>query len=119
MVDDDEEIVGFVTMGLESAGYEVLSALDGEEGLYLARTSRPDLILLDLAMPRMHGFEVCEAIRSDRDLSGTKIVVTSGKNYAADMKRAKALGADLYVVKPYGCQQILDVVGKVLGNGRA
>lgn len=114
VVDDDPQILDFVTMGLRLAGYEVLSAGDGQEGLYVARSARPDLMVLDLAMPRMHGYEVCRALRADHSFDGMKIVVTSGKNYAVDIKTAKSLGADLYIVKPYQMQQLTRVIGELL-----
>lgn len=115
VVDDDPEIVGFVEMSLRDAGYEVYTAEDGRKGLDAARAHRPDLVLLDLAMPVMHGYEVCHALRADAELKAVKIVVTSGKSYPVDIKNAKAAGADHYMVKPYGLAQLLDTVAGVLG----
>ena len=115
VVDDDEHVVGFLNVGLSQAGYNVITAKDGEEGLASARQNRPDLILLDLAMPRMNGYQVCQAVRSDKDLSGTKIVVTSGKNYPVDIKAAKQVGADHYLVKPFVLPELLKILEKLLG----
>ncbi len=114
VVDDDEEIVGFVEMSLKDAGYDVYTACDGKKGLEMARSTRPDLILLDLAMPVMHGYEVCTALRADASFNSTKIVVTSGKSYPVDIKNAKDAGADHYMVKPYGLHQLLDMVSRAL-----
>ena len=116
MVDDDEEIVGFVEMSLRGAGYEVYTAFNGREGLDLAKSARPDLVILDLAMPVMHGYEVCQAIRSDSTMNNIKIVVTSGKSYPVDIKNAKDAGADHYMVKPYGLHQLLDMISRTLGE---
>lgn len=116
MVDDDEEIVSFVQMSLKEAGYEVYTAENGKKGLDLIRSNHPDLVLLDLAMPVMHGYEVCQAVRADATLKDVKIVVTSGKSYPVDIKNAKDAGADHYMVKPYGLNQLLDMVGRVLGE---
>ncbi|MBI4422110.1 MAG: response regulator [Elusimicrobia bacterium] len=114
VVDDDSEIVSFVEMSLKDAGYEVYTAQNGQEGLDMAKSYRPDLILLDLAMPVMHGYEVCHAIRADSVLAATKIVVTSGKSYPVDIRAAKDAGADHYMVKPYGLNQLLDTVSRIL-----
>lgn len=115
VVDDDEEVISFVEMTLKEAGYEVYVARNGQQGLDLARSARPDLLLLDLAMPVMHGYEVCQAIRSDPSFNDMKIVVTSGKSYPVDIKNAKDAGADHYMVKPYGLDQLLDMVSRALG----
>lgn len=116
VVDDDEEIVNFVDMVLRDAGYEVYTAYDGQAGLALVRSVRPDLVLLDLAMPMMHGYEVCQAIRADASMNNIKIVVTTGKSYLVDIKNAKEAGADQYMVKPYGSQQLRDMVSRILGG---
>lgn len=116
VVDDDEEIVGFAEMVLRDAGYEVYTAYDGHAGLELARSARPDLVLLDLAMPIMHGYEVCHAIRADSSMNDIKIVVTSGKSYPVDIKNAKEAGADHYMVKPFGVKQLIDMVSRALGG---
>lgn len=116
VVDDDEEIVGFVEMGLTEAGYEVLTANNGQRGLDLARSARPDLVLLDLSMPVMHGYQVCQALRSDRSFDSMKIVITSGKSYPVDIRTAKDAGADHYMVKPFDLNQLLDMVSLALGE---
>ncbi len=114
VVDDDTEIADFATLALRSAGYRVLTAFDGEQALRMARSEKPDLVLLDLAMPRMHGYEVCQALRADQALSRVKIIIASGKSYPIDIQNAKKAGADEYIVKPYGLQQIIESVGKAL-----
>ncbi|MCX5789284.1 MAG: response regulator [Elusimicrobia bacterium] len=116
VVDDDEEIVQFVEARLREAGYEVFTAYDGRQGLDQIRAHHPDLVLLDLAMPVMHGFEVCQAVRADHAFDDVKIIVTSGKSYAVDIKAAKRLGADEYVVKPYDLMQLLETVVQFLGE---
>lgn len=115
IVDDDEHIVGFLTLSLKRQGYDVLSAKDGEEGLAAARVNKPDLIILDLAMPRMNGYQVCQAIRADKEIAGTKIVITSGKNYPVDLKAANVVGADRYLVKPFIFPELLKTIDSLLG----
>lgn len=114
VVDDDPEIVGFVEMTLKEAGYEVFTAENGKEGVKQAKAHRPDLVLLDLAMPVMHGYEVCHALRADEELKTVKIIVTSGKSYPVDIRNAKNAGADHYMVKPYGLAQLLDTIQGML-----
>lgn len=114
VVDDDPIMMQFVSMGLKDKGYEVIVASDGEEGLRMTREHKPALLVLDLAMPKMHGYEVCKSIRADPSLQGTKIIVTSGKNYAVDIRTAKEVGADRYLVKPYQIQELVGAIQELL-----
>ncbi|MBI4387371.1 MAG: response regulator [Elusimicrobia bacterium] len=116
VVEDDPDVSSFLTFGLKHAGYEVFHAQDGEEGLYLTKATRPDLIVLDLHMPRMHGFAVCEALRADPELARIKIIVSTAKNYQVDRKAAAAAGADRFMVKPYGIKDLLDNISELLKN---
>ncbi len=116
VVDDDPGVRAFLIDGLETFGYEVFSAVDGEEGLALAREKKPDLILLDLAMPRKHGFEVCETLRADAELAKIKIVVSSGKRFPADIRAAKDLGVDSYLIKPYSLEELKAAVEGLIGK---
>ena len=110
LVDDDADIRRIVEMRLKLAGFQVLTAADGQAGLELIRKERPPVVVLDLMMPRMHGFAVCQAIRSDPELLGTYIIVGSAKAYAADIKKAKELGADTYVIKPYDLEALVALI---------
>lgn len=114
VIDDDPTLVAYLVGVLRKAGYDVSFAHNGREGLEVAKQVRPDLVLLDLAMPVMHGFQVCTAIRGDPDLKGVPIVAMSGKSYAVDLKTAKAEGADLYLVKPLTKDQLLDAIERFL-----
>ena len=88
LVDDDADIRRVVEIRLRLAGFQVLTASDGEAGLQLIRAEKPRLALLDLMMPRKHGFAVCQEIRSDPNLRGMRIIVGSAKTYAPDVKKA-------------------------------
>ena len=114
VVDDDPEIRSFVVEGLLAAGYRVVEAADGQEAIEVAKEHNPSLMVLDLSMPRMHGFQVCLAVRGDPRLRPMKIIVTSGKSYPVDIRAAKDAGADQYLVKPYGFQQLVDAVERLL-----
>jgi len=107
-------MIEFVSMRLKDEGFDVHTAVDGSDGLDKARQLKPALMVLDLAMPKMHGYEVCRAIRADAALKGTKIVVTSGKNYQVDIRTAKEVGADRYLVKPYPVDELLKAIRELL-----
>lgn len=96
-------------MGFEREGFTVCQADNGEDGLKMAGTELPDLILLDLVMPKLLGFEVCQALRNDKRFSSTAIIIMSAKSYKPDFDKAAELGADDYVVKPFEFQDLLKV----------
>ena len=101
VVDDDDEMRELMIMLLRGR-YDVSAARDGAEGLALVRTVRPDLLVLDLLMPRMHGFEVCRRLRADPELKATKVLISSSKSYQHDVRTAiEETGADGYIVKPF------------------
>jgi phosphoribosyl 1,2-cyclic phosphodiesterase/CheY-like chemotaxis protein len=116
LVEDDADIRRMTELGIRSAGFEVSSASDGEAGLKMIRAERPRLVLLDLMMPKMHGFAVCQEIRKDPDLRGIHIIVTSAKTYAPDMKKAIEVGANVYLTKPYDLPALIGMIQKVLGT---
>lgn len=107
LVDDDADIRRIVELRLRMAGFRIVTASDGEAGLELIKAEKPRVALLDLMMPRKHGFAVCQEIRSDPGLRGVYIIVGSAKTYAPDIRRAKELGADLYVTKPYDLEALV------------
>ena len=114
VVDDDDDIRDLMIAVL-SPDYEVSSARDGMEGLELARRLRPDLVVLDLLMPRMHGFEVCQRIRGDADLRAAKVLISSSKSYPLDVNTAvEETGADGYIVKPFAIDEFKARVAALL-----
>ena len=100
IIDDDSALRTLLRKLLEESGWRILEAEDGEAGIQLALTHRPDVVLCDLLMPRCNGFQVCRALRAERDLKDTRIVVTSGRSYVTDRHLALEAGADEYLVKP-------------------
>lgn len=116
VVDDDDDMRALMTM-LLSGSFEVSSAADGAAGLELAKRLRPDLVVLDLLMPKMHGFEVCRRIREDADLKGTKVLISSSKSYQNDVRTTvDETGADDYIVKPFEVDEFKKRVGALLGE---
>ncbi len=114
VVDDDPDIVRVTETRLRAAGYKVLSATDGRAGLELIRAERPRVVLLDLMMPRMHGFAACQEIRNDPALDDVQIIVISAKSYPADIKKAREVGANSYLTKPYDLEELVAKVKEAL-----
>ena len=116
MVDDDDEMRSLIVTLLEKH-YDVSSAPDGAAGLEAAKSLRPDLVVLDLLMPRMHGFEVCQKIRADQNLRGTKVLISSSKSYQHDVRTAvEETGADGYIVKPFDIHKFIELVATMVGG---
>jgi len=98
-------------------GYEMVSALNGEEGLKLAKSQKPDLILLDLILPKMHGFEVLKNIKSDAETKDIPIIVLTNLEGTADVEKALELGATTYLVKAnYTLEEVISKIKKALGE---
>jgi len=116
LVDDEEFFRKLVAMGFERDGFAVVQADNGSDGLRVAEQERPDLILLDLVMPGLLGFEVCKALRENPEFSQTPIIVMSAKSYKPDIDKAKALGADAYVVKPVDMEELLRIAKEHLNK---
>ncbi|MBF8295053.1 MAG: response regulator transcription factor [Bacteroidetes bacterium] len=107
IVDDEEFLRKMIVMGFERDGFTVFQADNGEDAVKIAGEELPELILLDLVMPRLLGFEVCQILRNDHRFSKTAIIIMSAKSYKPDMDKAAELGADAYVVKPFEMAEML------------
>jgi DNA-binding response OmpR family regulator len=118
VVDDDEDVVRFLEACLRYAGYEVTVASNGEEALELAVQLRPDLILLDVMMPKVHGFEVAQRLRRDSRTSMSSIIILSAKGLASDKVVGLSSGADDYIIKPFDASELLARVQGTLRRAR-
>jgi diguanylate cyclase (GGDEF)-like protein len=107
VVDDDPDIARFVEVNLRSAGYEVSVAADGEEALDRAQDMRPDLVLLDVMMPRIDGFEVAQRLRRNPQTSNTSIIMLTAKALSTDKVLGLTAGADDYIIKPFDPIELL------------
>ncbi len=116
IADDEPNIVLALEFLMAAERYEVRTVADGEEALAQARAFRPDLILLDVMMPRRSGYEVCRAIREDPALSGIRVVLLTAKGRDADAEKGLALGADAYVTKPFATRALVETVRALLGT---
>jgi len=116
VVDDDPVIQKLLQVNFEMEGYAVLTASDGEEGLERARAEHPDVIVLDVMMPKMNGLEVAGALKGDKSTASIPIILLSAKAQEADMQAGKATGADDYVTKPFDPLELLDRVASLLGR---
>jgi len=115
VVDDDPGIRKLVEYNLSLEGYEVIAAGGGKEGLNRARSEAPDLVLLDLMMPDLHGFKVCQELRNDSHMS---IILLTAMNGEEDVLKGFSLGADDYVTKPFSSEELLARVRAVLRRSR-
>ncbi|MBI1877109.1 MAG: response regulator transcription factor [Chloroflexi bacterium] len=111
IVDDEPAIVNMLAYNLKRANYEVLIARDGEEALAQAKREQPDLLILDLMLPRLDGLEVCRALRRERDVP---IIMLTARDAEVDRVVGLELGADDYVVKPFSVRELLARVKNVL-----
>jgi CheY-like chemotaxis protein len=114
VADDDPDILSIVSMSLETQGYTVHKATNGREAVDLARQHHPDLILMDMMMPVLSGYEAVGELKADAATKDIVIVGLSAKAMATDMERATDVGIDGYITKPFRIAQILSVVESYL-----
>ncbi len=113
-VDDEPNILMSIEFILDMEGYEVHTARDGEEALEVAGRIRPDLILLDISMPRKDGYEVCRIIKGCDELAGTKVVMLTAKGQALERKKGLEVGADEYITKPFNAAELLEKIREMI-----
>jgi DNA-binding response OmpR family regulator len=104
---------------MEKAGYEVRVARTGDEAIALVDTFGPDLVLLDVMMPRRSGYEVCQTMRARPDWGHIRIVMLSAKGREAEVSKGLSIGADAYVTKPFSNHELIACVARLLGGGEA
>ena len=112
IVEDEKNIVDIIRFNLQRTGYNTLEAYDGEAGLAMAREKKPDLILLDVMMPKMMGFDVCRALRAEGD--NVPVIILTAREEEEDKILGLEIGADDYITKPYSFRELLARVRAVL-----
>ena len=114
IVDDEPEITEIVDIFLSNAGFKVIAENTAIDGIKAAKKSTPDVILLDIMMPGMDGYEVCNALKADPTTANIPVVFLTGKDSRDDSGRSFRVGGDLFVKKPFSCERLLDIVKIVL-----
>src|SRR5574341_1283172 len=122
LIEDEETLLETLAYNLRQEGYDVLTAADGEQGLEAARRERPDLVVLDIMLPRLDGLAVCRILRRDAELAATPIIMLTARGTQSDKMIGLDSGADDYITKPFGLGELLARVRAVLrrapGQGR-
>jgi len=116
IADDEPNIVAALEYLLQQGGYEVLIARNGDEALAILEEHIPDLVLLDVMMPRKSGYEICTRIRDRPEWRRIKVVMLSAKGRDAEVAKGLALGADLYVTKPFSTRELMGKINGLLGR---
>jgi len=115
--DDEPYIVESVSYVVKKAGFEVLVAEDGQEALEAGRREKPDLIFLDIMMPKLTGYEVCRQLKDDPDTRGAYIVMLTARGQEEDERKALEMGADEFMTKPFSPRKMRAKLVELLGEG--
>ena len=114
VVDDEFELVEMIKLRLEANNYEVISAFDGQEGYDKACKSKPDLIILDLMLPKMDGYKVCRMLKFDDKYKNIPIIIFTARAQDSDRKLGLEVGADEYMVKPFEPEVLLETIARLI-----
>jgi DNA-binding response OmpR family regulator len=116
IVDDEPSIVVQIQFLMEQQGYNVIVAKNGEDALDIILKYKPDLILLDIMLPGIYGYEVCEIVRLNPDFRNVKIIFLAAKGREVEIAKGMALGADAYIIKPFSNTEVISKVKELLEN---
>jgi len=114
IVEDSPTMRDMIAYRLEASGYETETAQDGEEGLKKIKELKPDLVLLDIKMPGMDGFEVCQRSKSDPETKAIPIIFLTTAAQESDITKGRVLGAEGYITKPYDGNKLIEEIGRIL-----
>ena len=117
LVEDEKDMIYAVTMQLEANGYEVIVACDGQVALQKARREKPDLIILDIMLPKLDGFKVCRMLKFDEKYKDIPVIMFTAKVLDSDKKMGKEVGADVYITKPFEPEVLLSKIRELLEKG--
>ena len=113
VVDDDDVIRQLITVNLELEGFDVVTAVDGQDALDKVKDAQPSVVTLDVMMPRVDGWEAAARLRSDPDTAHIKVVLLSARAQEADLQRGERIGVDAYLTKPFDPDELIDVVRRL------
>ena len=116
VVDYEIYIVHILDFSLGMEGYEVLTALDGEQALEKARSEKPDLIVLDIMMPKLDGYETCKMLKAEAGTKDIPVILLSAKGRNVDQKIGFEVGADDYITKPFSPRKLVERINAILGQ---
>ena len=114
LVDDEVELVEMIKFRLEASGYEVLTANDGQQALEIARREKPDLVILDVMLPKMDGYKVCGLIKKDSRYAHIPVMMFTAKAMDADLKLGQEVSADAYLTKPFEPKVLLEKIKELV-----
>jgi len=114
VVDDEKDLVETMTLRLQASGYEVIPAYDGQEGLEKAKKDKPDLIILDLMLPKMDGYRVCGLLKADSRYSKIPIILFTARAQESDKKMGEEVGGDAYITKPFDPPTLLAKIKELI-----
>jgi two-component system alkaline phosphatase synthesis response regulator PhoP len=118
VVDDEPYIARVIKFKLEQEGYSVISANDGQSGLQKIKEEKPDMVLLDVMMPGLSGYEVCQKIKQDAELAGIPVVILTAKGQERDREQGLTMGASDYITKPFSPNRLLELVKNMIGDAK-
>ena len=116
VVDDDDVIRQLITVNLELEGFEVFTAVDGQDALDQVPVVQPHLITLDVMMPRMDGWQAAERLRANPETSAIKLVLLSARAQESDIRRGEKIGVDAYLTKPFDPDELIDTINHLLSD---
>lgn len=116
IIDDEPNIVKTMESRLKANGYDVLSASDGQQGYGLVQKEKPDLVILDIMLPKIDGYKICGLLKKDRRYAGIPIIMFTARAQEEDRQLGKELGADAYIVKPFKAESLLAKMKELLGE---
>ncbi len=116
IAEDEPDIRELIAFTLRFAGYEVVTGSNGEEGYQLAKTESPDLVMLDVRMPKLTGYEACKRIKAEPELANIPVIFLSAKGQENEIEQGLAAGAEEYLLKPFAPDQLVDRVKTVLAK---
>ena len=114
VVDDEPEITDIVQTFLDEAGYQVMVENSPNKAIEVARNFQPDIILLDIMMPEVDGYDICKGLKEDPQFASTPIIFLTGKDRSDDMGRSFKSGGDMFIKKPFSCERLLEIINIVL-----